>query len=106
MRGQAGFCIESINIININRGQIRQNFQITLPSGIRKKLHLKVGDLLETEVKDGLVIIRPKKTVDAEQAWFWSKEWQGAEKEVEADLRAGKVKKFKNVEDLIKDLDQ
>lgn len=86
--------------------QIRQNFQITLPAEIRKKLHLKVGDLLETEVKDGRVIIKPKKTIDAEQAWFWSKEWQEAEKEVEADLKAGKVKKFKNVEDLIKDLDQ
>ena len=86
--------------------QIRQNFQITLPMEIRKKLHLNVGDLLETEIKDGRVIIKPQKTIDARQAWFWSKEWQDTEKEVEADLRAGKVKKFKNVEDLIKDLDQ
>lgn len=86
--------------------QIRQNFQITLPAEIRKKLHLKIGDLLETEVRDGRVIIKPKKTIDADQAWFWNKEWQGAEKEVEADIRAGKVKKFKNVEDLIKDLEQ
>lgn len=86
--------------------RIRQNFQVTLPAEIRKKLHLKIGDLLETEIKDGRVIIRPQKTIDANQAWFWSKEWQEAEKEVEADLRAGKVKKFKNIEDLIKDLDQ
>lgn len=86
--------------------QIRQNFQVTLPAEIRKKLHLKIGDLLETEIKDGRVIIRPQKTIDADQAWFWSKKWQEAEKEVEADFRAGKVKKFKNIEDLIKDLDQ
>ena len=40
--------------------QIRQNFQITLPAEIRKKLHLAVGDFLETEIKDGRVIIKPK----------------------------------------------
>ncbi len=86
--------------------QIRQNFQITLPSEIRKKLHLKIGDLLETEVKDGRVIIRPKKTIDADQAWFWNKEWQKAEKEAQGDLKTGKVKKFASVEDLIEDLDK
>ena len=86
--------------------QIRQNFQITLPAEIRKKLHLEVGDFLEAEIKDGRVIIKPQKTIDAQQAWFWSKEWQEGEKEAQADLGAGKVKKFKNVEDLIADLDK
>jgi len=86
--------------------QIRHNFQITLPAAIRKRLHLNIGDLLETDVKEGKIIIAPKKTIDAEQAWFWAKGWQEAEKEAEADIRAGKAKKFKNVEDLIKDLDK
>jgi AbrB family looped-hinge helix DNA binding protein len=86
--------------------QIRQNFQITLPAVIRKRLHLNIGDILETEIRDGKIIIVPKKAIDAQQAWFWTKEWQEAEKEAEADLRAGRVKKFKNVEDLINDLDK
>ncbi len=86
--------------------QIRHNFQITLPAAIRKRLHLNIGDLLETDIREGKIIIIPKKTIDAEQAWFWAKEWQEAEKEAEADIKAGKVKKFKNVEDLIKDLDK
>lgn len=86
--------------------QIRRNFQVTLPSAIRKRLHLKIGDILETTIKDGKIIIAPKKAIDAEQAWFWSKEWQEAEREAEADITSGKVKKFKNVEDLIKDLDK
>ena len=86
--------------------QITQNFQITLPMEIRKKLHLNVGDILETEIKDGRVIIMPKKTIDAQQAWFWNKEWQEGEKEAQADLTTGKVKKFKNVEALIADLDK
>jgi AbrB family looped-hinge helix DNA binding protein len=86
--------------------QIRRNFQITLPASIRKRLGLDVGDILETRVKDGKIIIAPKKTVDAQQAWFWTKEWRESEKNAEADLRRGKVKKFKNVEELIKDLDK
>lgn len=86
--------------------QIRHNFQITLPSVIRKRLALHIGDLVETEVKEGKIILTPKKTIDAEQAWFWSKGWQAAEREAEDDLKAGRVKKFKTVEELIKDLDK
>ena len=86
--------------------QIRRNFQITLPAAIRRRLHLNVGDILETELKDDKIIIVPKKTIDAEQAWFWTKKWQEAEGEVEDDLKSGKVKKFKNVEELIEDLDK
>lgn len=86
--------------------QIRRNFQITLPAAIRKRLHLNIGDILETELKDDKIIIIPKKTIDAEQSWFWTKEWQEAEKEAEADLKSGRAKKFKTVEELIKGLDK
>jgi len=37
---------------------------------------------------------------------FWYQEWQEAEKEAERDLQTGRVKKYKKVEDLIKDLDR
>lgn len=86
--------------------QIRRNFQITLPASIRRRLALHVGDIVETIVKEGKIILVPKKAVDAEQAWFWSKEWQEGEREAEADLKAGRVKKFNSVEELIKDLDK
>lgn len=86
--------------------QVRRNFQITLPAVIRKRLGLHVGDILDTTVKEGKIIIVPKKTIDAEQSWFWTKEWQGGEKETEHDLRTGKVKKFKSMKGLIKDLDK
>jgi AbrB family looped-hinge helix DNA binding protein len=85
--------------------QIRRNFQITLPAYIRKTLHLEIGDVLDTTVKDGRIIISPKKTIDADQAWFWTKKWQDEEKEADNDIKAGRVKKYKNVEALIKELD-
>lgn len=40
------------------------------------------------------------------QAYFWTKERQEAEKEASADIKAGRVKTFDNVEDLLKDLDK
>ncbi len=86
--------------------QIRRNFQITLPAAVRKRLHLNIGDILETEVKNDKIIIVPKKTIDAEQAWFWTKEWQEAEREAEDDIKNSRVKKFKTVEELIEDLDK
>jgi hypothetical protein len=46
------------------------------------------------------------KNIDPKQAWFWKRNWQEGEKEAEADISSGKVKKFKSVEDLIKDLDK
>lgn len=86
--------------------QVRRNFQITLPSSIRKRLGLKVGDILKTTLEKGKIVISPAKTIDAEQSWFWTKEWQDAEKEAEEDIESGKVKKFKNVQELIADLDK
>jgi hypothetical protein len=43
--------------------------------------------------------------IDADQAYFWSKEWQSAEKEAQQDIKTGKVKKFKSAKQLIKELD-
>lgn len=86
--------------------QIRRNFQITLPAAIRKRLGLKIGDIVETVIKEGRIVITPKKTIDAEQSWFWTKEWQEAEKEADADLKSGRVKKFETIEELIEDLDK
>ena len=86
--------------------QVRRNFQITLPSAIRKRLGLKVGDILKTTLEKGRIVISPAKTIDAEQSWFWTREWQEAEKEAEEDMKSGRVEKFKNVQELIKGLDK
>jgi hypothetical protein len=33
----------------------------------------------------------PKKLVDADQAWFWTREWQEGEREAEADIKAKRI---------------
>jgi len=42
--------------------------------------------------------------IDPEQLYWWTEEWQKGEREAEADIRAGRVKTFERVEDLIQDL--
>ncbi len=38
------------------------------------------------------------------QAYFWTKEWQEAEREASEDIKAGRGKTFDTVEELVKDL--
>ena len=42
--------------------------------------------------------------IDADQAYFWSKEHQKHHREAEKDIKNGKIKTFDDAEDLIKDL--
>ena len=84
--------------------QIRQNYQITLPAELRKQLGLKIGDIVELAVKGYRLILTPKRAVDLDQAWFWTKEWQDAEREVDENIKTGRVKRAKSVEELIRTL--
>ncbi len=86
--------------------KITRHGQITLPASVRKKLGLEEGDLVEIEVTGDKAVIVPKKLVDKSQAYFWTKEWQTAEREADEDIKAGRVKSFDSVEELIKDLDE
>jgi len=53
-----------------------------------------------------LGIEMPKKLVDKSQAYFWTKKWQEGERAADEDIKAGRVKTFDSVDELIKDLEQ
>jgi hypothetical protein len=46
---------------------------------------------------------RPAK-VPKSQAWFWTKEWQAGEREVDEEIARGAYKEFDSVEKLLADL--
>lgn len=86
---------------------VRKHYLITLPKEIRESIHVEVGDPIEIAVSDdGRISLRPLKTVEASQAWFWTKTHQQAEREAETELRAGKAKPAKNAKHLIDELNQ
>ena len=85
--------------------QVRRKAQITLPQSVRKALNIEEGDFLDAVVKDGAIVLRVKKLVEKEQAWFWTEEWQKGERKADEDIKAGRVKRFKSVDDAVKYLE-
>jgi len=72
---------------------------------VRELLGLQEGDFIEVQESNGAIVMLPKKLIDADQAWFWSPEWQKGEREAEEDIRAGRLAgPFKTVKDLKKHL--
>jgi len=77
---------------------------VTLPEEIRKAARLEEGDLLDAELIDEGILLRPQKVIDATQAWHWTKEWQEGERKADADLAAGRVETFDSAEEFIEAL--
>ena len=86
--------------------KVTRNGQVTLPASVRRKLGIKEGDLVEVKVQDDMALLLPKKLIDSSQAYFWTKEWQAAEKKATEDIKAGRIKAFDTVDELINDLEQ
>ena len=86
--------------------KVQRNYQVTLPAAVRKKVHLKVGDLVRVEATEEGILLRPVETVDRAQAWFWSKQWQEEERKVEEDIRKKRLRVSKSLEGFLKDIDK
>jgi antitoxin MazE len=85
--------------------KVTRHGQITLPVTVRKSLGIEEGDLVEIEIIDDKAILVPKRLVDKNQSYFWTKKWQEGEKAADEDIKAGRVKEFDSAEALIKDLE-
>lgn len=81
--------------------QVRKKAQVTLPQSIRQELGIEEGDYLDIQVRSGEIVLKVKKLVDKEQAWFWTRRWQEGEKEAEEDIRAGRLHSFANADETI-----
>jgi AbrB family looped-hinge helix DNA binding protein len=81
--------------------QLRKKAQLTLPQSVREKLGIEEGDFLDVQVRNGEIVLKVKKLIDKEQAWFWSERWQRGENEAEEDIRSGRVHKFSHSREAI-----
>jgi len=86
------------------RTTLRAKGQLTLPEEIRKAAHLDEGDLLEAEITDEGILLRPQKVIDASQAWYWTPQWQDGEREADAQLAAGEGETFASGEEFLEAL--
>jgi len=85
--------------------QLDQAGRLILPVALRRAIRLEPGDYVELKVRDDSLVLTPKVLVDKSQAYFWTVAWQAGERQADADIAAGRVAAFDDVEDLIADLD-
>src|SRR5665213_2358236 len=87
---------------------VRARGTIALPPALRRRFHLdEPGAQIElTERDDGVIELRPVLPVDADQRWFWTDRWQAMEREADAEIAAGRVKRFDSADDFLAALDK
>jgi len=85
--------------------QVREKAQITIPSGIRKELGIKIGDYLEIVKEDDRIVITPKILVDKVSVNLSAKGEEMLEEAID-DVKKGKVKIHNDVTHLINDLNK
>lgn len=98
------FPLSDSMIISMSRVTVRSKGQITIPDDVRRAAHLEEGDLLDAEITRDGILLRPRKLIDATQAWFWTPEWQAGERQAEEDLTAGRTTKFNSGDEMIEAL--
>ncbi len=87
--------------------RLRKKGQITVPNQVREILSVEEGDDLAFYVNEsGKVMVDRLQTIPPDQAWFWTERWQKMEREAQADIDAGRVQQFDDVEDMIAWLDK
>jgi len=87
---------------------IQARGNLVLPSEIRKRHHLdEPGAQVEViERDDGVIELRPHVAIPADQAWFWTEQWQKMEREVDEHVAAGRVTVSEGPEEFFEDLDR
>ena len=51
-----------------------------------KTLRIDTGDYIELTIEKGNIVLKPRKLIDPTQGWYWTKEWQKMEAEVDDQI--------------------
>ncbi|MFI5168549.1 MAG: AbrB/MazE/SpoVT family DNA-binding domain-containing protein [Thermoanaerobaculales bacterium] len=86
---------------------VRGRGEIVLPAAVRRRHHLdQPGAQVEVvEREDGVIELHPHVTVPADQAWFWTPDWQRGERRVDQHVAAGDIHVSGDVDDFVNDID-
>lgn len=49
--------------------KVLRHGQLTLPKRLREQLQISEGDILEADIQDEAIVLRPKVLLDKNQAW-------------------------------------
>lgn len=82
--------------------KVKSKYQIVIPEDVRQRLKVEIGDTLEIEEKNGVLVAKPVMVIEKSQAYFWTKEWQEMEKEAEEAKKKKRFKDFKKADEAVK----
>ena len=74
--------------------------QIRIPKKIMITLGIEKGDYFEVGLEERQIVLKPRKLIDPSQGWYWTKEWQKMEADVDDEIDKGHVSaKFESAEE-------
>lgn len=79
--------------------------QIAIPKEVCEKLHIKGGDQLILEIKEGRLVLEPSFSIPRSQAWFWTEKVQEKVRKAEKKFKTGQGKRYK-VDEFIEELEK
>jgi len=84
-------------VATIVKSDLRERNVITVPPEVRQALHVSPGDSLAFQLEEnGTVTVQGLKAIPADQAWFWTPEWQAKEREATKAINEGRFDRFDN----------
>ncbi len=86
--------------------RLRARGQVTLPNEVRELLRVDEGDDLVFSIDEtGRVVVDRARVIPPDQAWFWTERWQQMERQVQADIDAGRVHRYANIDEALSGLE-
>ena len=77
--------------------------QIRIPKKIMITLGIEHGDYVELDIEESQIVLKPRKLIDPSQGWYWTKEWQEIETDVDKEIENNQLSaKFESAEEGIK----
>jgi AbrB family looped-hinge helix DNA binding protein len=65
--------------------------QIRIPKAVMAALKIGPGDFLEIDIEAAHVVLKPRKLIDPQQAWYWTPEWRNREEEADEDIKEDRL---------------
>ena len=82
-----------------NKTVLRKKNIMTIPRDVAERMHLEEGDEFIVTEEDGRIVLTP-----ADQAGFWTSDWQARIAEAEADRVAGNSTVYRSDEEFLASL--
>ena len=88
-----------------SKAVLRKKNILTVPREIAERMRLEEGDEFIVTEEQGRIVLTPALSIPADQAWFWTPQWQARVAEAEADRLAGRTTVYASEAEFLSALD-